>query len=670
MTKNIDHTETNPGMHESFFLERFTSEEQEILNRLKNWWYLTNSGKEIIFSANAKLSYFLMKPISRFSEMFNLNREIICVFSPYTNFEPRTLDAFGAALKQYQGLRCETICQIVISGDPNAEEKIDDLLKSDPEQPIVVPFTYEELAKCPDEHFIRNRFAKHFYTRDLFGFLSPLRKDLYFYGRSELIQQICNGHRLGEHTGLFGLRKSGKTSIIYAIERHLKISDDKFISIDCENPSIHKLRWNELLHKILTIFKNEYDQNIHVPHISKFTEKKAGDLFAESMNEIHNSFEEKSILIIFDEIERISPVTGSSKHWSDGEDFIYFWQTLRAFYQRNQDVFTYLLVGTNPSCVEASILNGHENPLFRSVPSTYVPPFDVVQVREMVRKLGRYIGLKFEESIYGMLTNDFGGHPFLIRQFCSAVHRECKGQRPITIDKPLYEKVKKQFSSDILEYLEMMVLVLKQWYKDEYDVLTYLAQGDHASFAEFAYEQDQYTRHLAGYGLICHSENGYAFNIESLKDYIAKSHKFEKRNMSQDEILSEISQRRNKIESNLRTIIKKTLRITKGENNAIEIVLNSIIEKRRTTLSNLTLEELLSSNDSPLFFLDLINIISREWEYFKNVFDLEKENLMHVLKEINEIGRPDAHANNVTNDDFQQLRLHFTKIEKILNQWE
>ena len=670
MSINIDNRVTTPGMHKSFLLKRFTSEEQQILNRLKNWWYLTSSGREVTLGANSKLSYFLMKPISTFSEMFNLNREIICVFSPYPNFEPRTLDAFDAALKNYQGLRCETICQIVISGDPSVEEKIDDLLKSDPEQPIVVPFSYEELAKCPNEHFIRNRFAKNFYTRDLFGFLSPLKKDLYFYGRSELIQQISNRHRSGEHTGLFGLRKSGKTSIIFAIERHLKISGDRFIAIDCENPSIHKLRWNELLHKILTIFKIEYDQSIHVPHISKFSEKKAGDLFAKTMMKIHESFEEKSILIIFDEIERISPITGSSGHWSEGEDFIYFWQTLRAFYQRNQDVFTYLLVGTNPSCVEEAILNGHENPLFRSVPSTYVPPFEIGQVREMVRKLGRYIGLKFDESIYGMLTNDFGGHPFLIRQFCSAVHKECRGERPITVDKPLYEKVKRQFSSDILEYLEMMVLVLKQWYKDEYDVLTYLAQGDHASFAEFAYDQDQYARHLVGYGLICHSKNGYAFNIESLKDYIAKSHKFEKRNLSHDEILAEISYRRNKIEANLRTIIKNTLRITKGKDNATECVLKSVNENRRKRFSTLTLEELFSTENSPLFLLDLINIVGKEWQIFKNVFELEKDKFMFVIKEINEIGRPDAHAKHITDDDFLQLRLHFNKIENILSQWK
>ncbi len=71
------------------------------------------------------------------------------------------------------------------------------LLKTDPEQPIVIPFTYSELFCNFDSFFLRNRFRDHFYTRDLFSFLSPLKKDLYFFGRSELIQELVNRHRSG-----------------------------------------------------------------------------------------------------------------------------------------------------------------------------------------------------------------------------------------------------------------------------------------------------------------------------------------------------------------------------------------------------------------------------------------------------------------------------------------
>ena len=160
-------------------------------------------------------------------------------------------------------------------------------------------------------------------------------------------------------------------------------------------------------------------------------------------------------MILFDEIERLSPGTGSSPHWRNGSDFVLFWQTLRGFYQRHQSVFTYMLVGTNPSCVEQSMIAGHENPLFGSIPSDYVPSFTVEQTREMVRKLGRYMGLHFDEMLYAKLVEDFGGHPFLIRQFCSEIHKACKGDRPERVDKALYGTVMTTFRRTAIDYLSM-----------------------------------------------------------------------------------------------------------------------------------------------------------------------------------------------------------------------
>ena len=46
--------------------------------------------------------------------------------------------------------------------------------------------------------------------------------------------------------------------------------------------------------------------------------------------------------------------------------------------------------------------------LFGSIPSEYVPSFTVGQTREMVRKLGRYMGLHFDEMLYAKLVEDFG----------------------------------------------------------------------------------------------------------------------------------------------------------------------------------------------------------------------------------------------------------------------
>ena len=115
-----------------------------------------------------------------------------------------------------------------------------------------------------------------------------------------------------------------------------------------------------------------------------------------------------------------------------------------------------MLVGTNPACIEMSMIAGQENPLFASIPSQYLPAFSVEQTREMVRKLGRYMGLRFDEVLYSKLTEDFGGHPFLIRQFCSEINKVCVGDRPVNVDRILYNKVLNSFRRTAIDYLAMI----------------------------------------------------------------------------------------------------------------------------------------------------------------------------------------------------------------------
>ena len=663
-----DRPATYPGIHKSFQMTRFGQREQDLIKRLARQWYLTSSGAHIRLAAS-QYDYFLMKPTPMFAEMFNIERELIVVLSPYTTFEPRTLDVFDAAQRQLSDLRAESVCRVLISDDPDAERKVTDLLKTDPEQPVVIPFTFDELSTSYDDFFLRNRFRRHFYTRDLFAFLSPLRRDLYFFGRSHLLQEIINKHRSGEHTGLFGLRKSGKTSIVYAIERHLRIHGSEVLSIDCESPSVHGLRWFELLKKLVHEYKNVRHSNFRFPPGSRYTEKTAADSFTDDVLSIYRATAHAPLMILFDEIERLSPGTGSSPHWRDGSDFVLFWQTLRGFYQRHQEVFTYMLVGTNPSCVEQSTIAGHENPLFGSIPSEYVPSFTVQQTREMVRKLGRYMGLHFDEMLYAKLVEDFGGHPFLIRQFCSEIHKVCRGDRPVNVDKALYGKVMTTFRRTAIDYLSMIVSVLRDWYPDEYDMLRFLAQEDHDTFTAFARDHATYTKHLIGYGLMTQSAHGYTFNIEALRAYLNNLHKYERINLSDDEKVDEISARRNRIERLLRIAVRNTLRAAYGRKRAGECVRAALPQKRRESVGTSDIDILLSRDASPLYFRELISVIKREWSSLQNVFELEKGKLELILEEVNDSGRPDAHAKYLSQDEFTQLRLYLKKLETILDGW-
>jgi len=663
MSKNS----ATPGIHPSFRLNHFSDREEKILEIISRDWYVTRD-VAIIKIGGSEYHFFLIKACGNYIQMFNLEREIICLFSPYKNFEPRTLDAFASAIELLPALRTEDICRILISEDPEIENRVEGIIKANPDQPIVIPLSYSEIIEDEERHLIGNRFRKHFFNRNLFEFLSPLKSDLFFFGRNQLVQEIVDRHKSAEHTGLFGLRKSGKTSVIYAVERVLKSCNGRFVSVDCESPSIHKLRWFELLEKLIHLYTISIESRLKISTDGRYTEKTASESFEIDCKKVYESKGRIPTLIIFDEIERITPGTASSEHWRVGDDFIYFWQTMRAFFQRNHNVITYMLVGTNPKCIESPVLNGQDNPIYKSIPSHYVPPFSLDQTEEMVSRLGNYMGLEFDPHLYGSLNGSFGGHPFLIRLACSLMFSECSENRPAIIDKSVYSKMSKSFLDNNTEYLDMMVHVLKEWYPDEYDLLVMLANDDIDYFDEFARDNLGHVKHLIGYGLIQKGVNGFTFNIECLKEYILKSHKFRKLNPTNTEMISEISVRRNELEKNLRQIARQALKFKYGK-KASEKLLAVIPAERRSKILDTSLESVLAVGQSPLFLLDLIHLLNEEWVCFENIIEIDKPRLLLALGEINKNGRPDAHAKSVSKELFDEIRVYLKMAETSILSW-
>ena len=175
------------------------------------------------FTQASTYKFILIKPTDHLQHAFNLERELVCVFSPYDDFHPRILDAISKAQSLYPHLRVDRICGLVVSKDEAAEQKLRRLLQNDTEAQIVIPFTYSELRRPnSDTFFFRNRLRAHFYTRDLFASESPLKTDLFFFGRTDLVHQLVDRHRTDQVSALFGLRKAGKTSVIYGVHRALK----------------------------------------------------------------------------------------------------------------------------------------------------------------------------------------------------------------------------------------------------------------------------------------------------------------------------------------------------------------------------------------------------------------------------------------------------------------
>lgn len=653
------------SIHDKFNLSRFRATEKTILRKLSNFWFLTSSGASVTIGSS-RYDYFFMKPINLLKEQFNLDREILCIFSQYENFEPRTLDAIENVHQKIGNIaRLENICTILISKDIEIEEKIKRYNSNDPEKKIIIPFSYDEIHKSENINLYVDKLRRFFYSKDLFSFNSPLKKDIHFFGRSQLITELINKHYSGEHASIFGLRKSGKTSVVYAIQRKLEIENKKYISIDCESPSIHGLNWFKLLLEITKRYKEVKKSNYKIDE-SKYDSINAAAAFKNDFLKIYSSTKNEPVLIIFDEIERIAPNTSTSNHWKSEYDFILFWQTLRSVYQEHNNLYTYMLVGTNPQCAEKAKFFDHDNPIYASISIHYLPSFSLEQVQEMVTTLGAYMGMEFGTEICVKLKESCGGHPFLIRQVCSFIHKSLNVKRPITIDKQTLISAILSYKSNLYEYFDMMLNILGMWYPDEYELLILLALEDIETFEYYANDAPDYVDHLIKFGLVEKNIfSKYSLKIENLGDYLKEKNKFKRIKLNNEDKLQEVSLRRNRLEKKLREQCLNVLKIFFGK-NAKNKVINSLESHRRKVLENESIEKLLSKTNSPLYFLDLKNIISREWESFKNLFEgLDKNRFTIMMEDINNC-RADAHAKSIEDTDFNQLRLHFEKFEKLL----
>ncbi|UUO15291.1 AAA-like domain-containing protein [Dolichospermum heterosporum] len=659
---------TSPGIHPMFSSSRFSQEIQGILKVLSNEFFLTNNGDRLFLGYSSEYEFIVVEPTSIYTDLFNLNKEIVVVFSPYTTLQARTLDVFDKISERFSALRLEKICGILVSKDPDIETSLPNLTKNEPESQIIIPFNYNELQGNLDTFFIRNRFRKYFYSRDLFAFQSPLRKDIYFFGRNDLIQTIINRYKSGENSGLFGLRKTGKTSVIYGIERSLGREDITSIFIDCQNTAFNQRRWFESLYYVCKATKDKLGLNVKLPQESDFTEKNAS-IHAETFFKRCRKQVNWPLFLIFDEIENISLVTSPALHWSQGIDFVLFWQTLRSIFQKGENLISYLIVGTNPSCIERPKIEKIDNPIFNHFTPLYIPGFDFKDTKEMVNRLGSGMGLNFDETVYAKLTEDFGGHPFLIRHVCSLLSKELASlDRPVRVDRLLYQNAKNKFIRNNSNYLDMILVVLTEFYPDEFEMLTFLANGDNTTFNEFAEHNHSFTEHLLGYGLIQKSTSGYDFKIDSIQEYLLQKSKYKKLTKTLSEKWQEISERRNLVEIKLRKIVRMQLKAVKGSDDAKQIILDIFGGKRKSELAGSDYNDLFNPNHSEIYFLDLAKIISKEWDVFKNIFSNSKRETFKGLDFINQ-SRVDAHAKDITDEEFAYFRICMSKIEKDLEEF-
>lgn len=451
---------------------------------------------------NTNIFVFMLKPEQFITDGFGLDKEVMLAYSDYDTFQPRAIQAINMLFDVFPFQnRVDTLTCFVVSKDDTINSYAGVTSFSESQSRSIVPFVLDDLiANENDSWFIRNKLRSNFYDVDLFGYTLPLRDETSFFGRQQIVARYIDAIKRCENRGVFGVRKAGKTSLLFKIDRIIR---DQHLGLvfyyDCKSPSYRTLHWNELLGEIC----DNIAKRLHI-HIRKEYDPKN---IIKSFRYVVKTASDRNlkIVIMFDEIEYISFNSPIDTHWQT--EFISFWQTIWSVQSIHRNL-VFIISGVNPTVTEVDTIDGIQNPLFGIVQAEYLQGLSEDESKVMIRTLGKRMGLKFEHDAIASLYNQYNGHPMLLRLACSYINRQFDSPtRPITVSRADVQKIQEDIDVELAYYFKHIVSEIQQFYPDEYEMFQLLASGQTSDFVELS-AAVEFTKHLYNYGLVEKDSSG------------------------------------------------------------------------------------------------------------------------------------------------------------------
>lgn len=277
---------------------------------------------------------------------------------------------------------------------------------------------------------------------DLFDDRNAIGDTLSFFGRGELLHRLGENLQRNQGIGIFGLRKSGKTSILlqlgFALQRHPVIHIDlqpyggrQFYGTQLFNQILQQL--SQLLGKYtlesITNFQPFEPQCPACEFTSEFLQR-----VIKLVKVINKAGYELPILLFLDEIERIIPTDLDSKERA--EEFNACFGAFRALSQE-QRVLSLLIADVHPDCNRINQWRQAgvpTNPVFSFFKEVFLSPFSPEETTRMLTDIGKLMGVTFDQETLTAIHRESGGHPFIARQLASLLCKKLaaseKGQIP------------------------------------------------------------------------------------------------------------------------------------------------------------------------------------------------------------------------------------------------
>jgi hypothetical protein len=473
---------------------------------------------------DADLFGMILKPSPEVSATFGFEREIAFFISTYNAIQPRSLVAIERVCSEepFKG-RVDPSIAMFHAPASDLEDWLSRYQSENADSRMIVPITEKTLTQAIDDPWaLRNAIKSNLFVRNLFDYKLPLKSDTFFYGREDIVALILDNVKKSQNTGIFGLRKTGKTSVLLKVQRALRKNEETYtIFLDGKLRSTRKSTCDDIAAKL-------------VREISSFSgksfDKQLGegvDTFDVLLDAVQSIPKGKKVCIIIDEIEYLSPISPLDPHWKS--DFIDLWQAFWTIQSRT-DKICFIVCGVNSTVCDRDRFPSPvkqdrtvQNPMFSIFNTIYLKGFDHDSLKNMINFFGARMGLKFPASAIARIHDQYGGHPLLSRLACGYYHEllnSTKADRPIEIDLKTLRETEEERDTELSSYCAHVVAEIEEFYPVEFEMLTSLASGDIATFDEFSRERE-YVKHIVNYGLVsANKEEMPRFEIPVVRKYL------------------------------------------------------------------------------------------------------------------------------------------------------
>lgn len=468
---------------------------------------------------NGEFHVFFLKPDDELKAAFGLNYEILAVYSPFPTAQPRIAQAIEQVVNEDPAKgRVDRLVVFVFSDDSRVGQWAEQYAVDHPDSRIMLAaYAPDFIAELNPRKAMRDLIQSRLYHHDLFDYRLPLNSDAFYFGRSHDLAKVIGAIDRGENFGVFGLRKSGKTSFVFKIRRVLDDSSRAWLFYyDCKLPEVRKLSWQGVIVRIC----QQISQRLGVKWKEPESDFKLVELLRLLVSRVPGR-----VVLAFDEIEFIGPEARLDAHWSGGE-FIDLWQTLWGV-QSELRKLSFLICGVIPRVVELERVNGVQNPLFGIVQPHYLRRFSKEDVKKMVKAIGGKVGVTFPDNAIDYLESRYGGHPYLVRLACSSVLDRLDGDgvsRPVVVDVDQLRRWEDSRERDMVPYIRHVIAELNDFYPIEYEVLELLSLGRFADYQDLAIEPE-FVTHLKAFGIVEERGGVDEVSIPVAQKYIASEYR-------------------------------------------------------------------------------------------------------------------------------------------------